>query len=264
MRLRVFHCVAAIWLVVGSGAVVQAEVLFYGGDGIGEIVLENLKHHAVTSAIYDDFTVTDDGWKIEALQAYVGAFENALPSAAEWEIRRGTSEGDGGVLVAAGRTTEFTWTLTGVKGPALFEHVFRVDIADQNIVLPPGRYHLLLRPEMSLSELMAFLYVTKGANGVGGPLGNSNSFLNSPGYNYNFRSVATLPGKKPPVDFRYKIEGAVLRKPKLVEAPTKDAAKKEEAGKHLPRALLNSILLFLIYVLLAFFHVNCARVGTAF
>ncbi len=256
MRLWVFRCVAVLWLVAGSGAVVNAEVLFYGGDGIGEVVLENLKHDTVTSAIYDDFTVTDDGWRIDALQAYVGAFENALPSAAEWEIRSGMSEGNGGVVVAAGRTTEFTWTLTGVKGPALFEHVFRIDIADQKIVLPRGTYHLLLRPEMSLSELMAFLYITKGANGVGGPLGNGNSFLNSPGYHYNYRSITTLPGQTPPVDFRYTIEGTVIRKPKPAEAPAKEAPKNETSRARDLRALLNALLVSLLFVLLGFFHAS--------
>lgn len=215
--------------IVGATPAVKSEVLFYGGRGIGEYALEDLQHDAVTSGVYDDFFVTDEGWRIEALQAYIGAFENALPSAAEWEIRQGVSEGNEGELVASGNTTEFTWQLTGVKGPALFEHIFRVDISDQNLVLAPGSYHLMLRPQMSISELMALLYKTDGVDGVGAPRANGNSFVNSPKYSYYFRPVESLAGQKPPVDFRYSIEGTRILREEPEEKPAPAAAQKEQS-----------------------------------
>ena len=191
----------------------RAEVLFYGGDRLGELVLENSRHDALTSAIYDDFTVTAPGWKLHALVAYTGGDELALPAAAEWEIRRGMSSGNGGALIASGSTRAFTWTPTGVKGRVIEEYVLRVDVFDQALVLPPGTYHLMLRPVMSRSELTTFLYITDGSNSIGGPSGNGDSFLHAPKFNYLYREVGQLPGQKPKVDFRYAVEGERIERP---------------------------------------------------
>jgi len=219
----------AIPILAASNA--RSEVLFYGGDLIGEVVLENTDHPGLNSAIFDDFVVPEGGWKLEALVAYTAGYELALPETAEWEIRRNMSVGQGGKLIASDKTSDFTWTATGRKGATVEEYILRVDISDKQIVLPPGTYHMMLRPVMSLSELTTFLFITRGANGIGTPLGNGNSLLNAPAYNYTFRDVGGLPGQTPPVDFRYAVEGESLRKPdakpKPKPEPEAEAAKAE-------------------------------------
>ena len=214
MRFSTMNALTMAWLIGGVGmTATEADVLFYGGDTIGEVVLENTRHEALTAAVYDDFTVTGDGWAIDAIVAYSAGYEDSVPELAEWEIRRGISPGDGGTLVASGTTGGFVWTPTGIKGEVVSQYVLRVDISGQRLVLPPGTYHVLLRPVMGRSEMTTFICVTYGKNGIGGPLGNGNSFVHSPGYGYHFRDAGTMPGQDPQVDFRYRIEGTEIRKP---------------------------------------------------
>jgi hypothetical protein len=152
------------------------------------------------------------------------------------------SVGQGGELIASGNTSDFTWTATGRKGQTVEEYILRIDISHEQIVLPPGPYHMMLRPVMSLSELTTFLFITRGANGIGTPLGNGNSFLNAPAFNYAYRDVGGLPGQTPPVDFRYAVEGEPLRKPDAkpeakpkAEPEAKDAKAELEALYSLSR-----------------------------
>jgi hypothetical protein len=239
--------VAASAVLFLAAAMARSDVLFYGGGLIGEVLLENTDHPGLDSAIFDDFIVSDGGWKIEALTAYMGGYEMALPETAEWEIRRNMSVGDGGDLVASGKTTKFTWTATGAKGKVLEEYILRVDISDEHVVLPPGTYHMMLRPVMSLSELTTFLFITRGGNGIGAPLGNGNSLLHAPAYNYIYRDFGSLPGQTPPVDFRYTVEGEKLRKPEAKPEPKpkpKAESEPDDAEADLEMLLALTRLLF--------------------
>ena len=94
--------------------------LWYNGDFNGVNGLANELNTLVSqAAVYDDFDVTAPlGWNVTALFSDNLLAGNPTPViiAADWEIRTGVSEGNGGTLVASGTTNSPLVIPTGRSG----------------------------------------------------------------------------------------------------------------------------------------------------
>lgn len=181
MRIR---ALAMIGLLGCCGAAQAGSVQYYGGDIAGWFGVSAERGGAVNDAwIFDDFAW--GGGTVEALFANY-LTDTMTISSMEFEIRSGVSAGNGGTLVASGSTTTFTWADIGDAWPG-FE-IYRGDADVADFALAAGIYHLAVRPVFA-SYTRAYLGTTIGANSVGGPIANDNSFFNSTYFVANFQDT---------------------------------------------------------------------------
>ncbi|HLA81261.1 MAG TPA: hypothetical protein VJP78_06565, partial [Thermoleophilia bacterium] len=205
----------------------SVKTLFNGGARAAPIS-DWLDYHRVSSsgevsaAVYDDFEVpAGENWHLLSLSGkFLAAPQSASPFKAEWEIRKGVSAGQGGVLVASGATDKFTWLRVkahdvlppggiGPPVPLMLAYDMRATIAGSDIDLAPGKYFLMLRPRVGLGSVT--IVATKGAESVGAPIGNGNSFGVGGYTNAQFVPITDEQGTW--LDFSYGIEGISLRVP---------------------------------------------------
>ncbi len=167
----------AVLLAQGSPAV---ETGWYNGDcqmGIGGPA--NYVSDRQFVRVYDNFAVPDGGWTV------TGAFsDNSMSftnvSEAVWEIRGGISAGNGGLIVASGRSpAKQTLLLTWPDG----QNLYRVQVDGLRVRLAAGAYWLSVTPVVdSAFHTQSFLCATRGANAVGSPRGNdAQAFLYASG-----------------------------------------------------------------------------------
>ena len=154
-------------------------------------------------SVYDDFVVTDSaGWHVTAV--FSDNLSNTNVVGANWEIRQGISEGNGGTLIASGTTSTPNVTLTGRSGFGYVEQQVEVDGLDE--CLQPGTYFLNVTPIGDLTD-RSFDSTTSGADCVGTPCGNNqNAFFNSNFFSANFTSTAN---EGQPYDFSMGVIGTV-------------------------------------------------------
>ena len=195
-------------LVIGLiGAAVGAQaspVIFYGGDfnGVNGLASQISTAGGFTdSQSYDNFTLTS----AMTIDGVFGRFLDTSTSFAQqitWEIRTGVSAGNGGTLVMSG-TTAATNTLTGFSGFGINEREYASSVTAFN--LAAGNYWLSVA--LAGGNGAAFLSTTSGANGVGGPLNDDNSFFNSPvQFAQNFVAASSQTGG--PTDFSQGLRGS--------------------------------------------------------
>ncbi|MGI8924513.1 MAG: hypothetical protein ACR2HJ_10840 [Fimbriimonadales bacterium] len=172
--------------VTTQGALPHNE-LWYGGDFDGRGFLESGKNTAIEDArVYDNFFVEGPGYDIQYL---FGNFLVAgpLPTQLYYEFRRNMGPGDGGKLLHSG-TVAATNTATGRSGWGMTE--WRVSGDMPEIELEQGHYWLTVAP-VGNGTGNFYLSTTSGANSIGFPIGDGNSF-------YDQRSVSLrhspLPG----------------------------------------------------------------------
>jgi hypothetical protein len=161
---------------------------WYNGDFNGVNGLANERNTVVSqAAVYDDFNVpAGDVWNLVAV--FSDNLLNTTVTGADWEIRSGVSEGNGGTLLASGTTNSPIVTPTGRSGFGFTE--FMVEVAGINITLPPGTYWLNVTP-VGDGTGRSFNSTTSGVNCVGTPCGNNqNAFFNSTFFGTNFTSTA--------------------------------------------------------------------------
>src|SRR5437868_2179193 len=117
--------------------------LWYNGDFNYVNGLANERNTVVSqAAVYDDFNVTSPlGWHVTAV--FSDNLMNTTVTGADWEIRTGVAEGNGGTLVASGITNAPIVTLTG-RGGELLEYM--VEVTGLNVFLPmlPAGQHYWL------------------------------------------------------------------------------------------------------------------------
>jgi hypothetical protein len=204
-------------LALNTTAIAQAPPgsLWYNGDFNGVNGLANERNTVVTqAAVYDDFDVTAPlGWNVTAV--FSDNLENTNVTAADWEIRTGVSEGNGGTLIASGTTNSPIVTQVGRGGFGFQE--YRVEVVGLNVFLPrlPSgqRYWLNVTP-VGDGTGRSFNTNTSGVNCVGTPCGNDqNAFFNSIFFGANFTSTAN---EGEPTDFSNGVIGTVVPEPATV------------------------------------------------
>src|SRR5688500_3541098 len=160
----------ALSLIVAASAS-QAAVLWYGGDFDGRNGAPNeISGFLPDARTYDDFTLVAPShitavWSNNLWDAF-SATQAAV------EIRTGVSGGVGGTLVFSG-TFAASITNTGRSGFGMDERTVRVSGLSVN--LAAGTYFVSVTPVGGGSG-RSYVSSTAGANGVGSPLANGNSF----------------------------------------------------------------------------------------
>ena len=204
---------AAAIVALGAGPARADMILWYNGDFDSRNGLVNDRNTSTPlSAVYDDFNVTGSGWTLD--RVWSNDQMNFTTTTADFEIRKGVSLNNGGMLVAAGTGLVATQTPTGRSFNNRAE--FTVQISGLNINLAPGTYWLAVVPVGSGSGA-SFISTTSGANAVGTPPGNNdNSFWNSTTFvkNFGHPSDSLGPGTW---DFSMGVAGAAL--PSAVAVP---------------------------------------------
>jgi hypothetical protein len=185
--------------------------LWYNGDFNGVNGLANERNNVVSqAAVYDDFNVTAPlGWNITAVfsdNLSFGPFTGA-----DWEIRTGISEGNGGTLIASGTTNSPIVTLINNHGE-FFE--YRVEVIGLNVflpMLPSGQHYWLNVTPVGTGTGRSFNTTTSGTNCVGTPCGNDqNAFFNSTFFGTNFTSTSN---ESQPYDYSMGVIGNVVPEP---------------------------------------------------
>jgi hypothetical protein len=175
--------VTAALVVVNSTAIAQAPPgsLWYNGDFNGVNGLSNERNTIVSQAgVYDDFNVIDPlGWNVTAV--FSDNLLNTTVTGADWEIRSGVSEGNGGTLIASGTTNSPAVTPTGRSGYGNTE--YKVEVTGLNVFLPKlpsGQHYWLNVTPVGNGTGRSFISTTSGTTCVGTPCGNDgNAFFNS-------------------------------------------------------------------------------------
>jgi hypothetical protein len=144
------------------------------------------------SQIYDDFTVPGPfAWNVTEVFSDNIIGPCTIISGVIWEIRKGVSAGNPGIVIASGFTLTPTVTPTGRVGYGVQEDgENRVTVTGLNLFLSPGQYWLSVTPFGSggfcgtgfcEDEPFSENSVTVGADCVGTPCGNDgNAFIKSP------------------------------------------------------------------------------------
>ena len=199
--------VAQVNANVGTALPLPPRPLWYNGDFNGVNALANERNTAISqAAVYDDFDVpAGQIWDVAAV--FSDNLLNTAVTGADWEIRTGISEGNGGTLVASGTTNS-----PGVRqiycGFGFCE--YRVEVTRLNVTLVPGHYWLNVTP-VGNGTGRSFNANTSGANCVGTPCGdNQNAFFNSTFFGAYFTSTAN---EGQPSDYSNGVIGTVVPSP---------------------------------------------------
>ncbi len=204
-------------LVLNATATAQAPPgsLWYNGDFNGVNALANERNTLVTqAAVYDDFNVTAPlGWNVTAVFSNNLFFPFPLPlTGADWEIRTGVSEGNGGTLVAGGTTNAPIVTFTGHA-----QNEYMVEVTGLNVflpMLPSGQHYWLNVTPVGNGTGGSYNSDTSGGNCVGTPCGNDdNAFFTSTYFGTYFTNTNNYAGQP---DFSMGVIGAVVPEPATV------------------------------------------------
>jgi hypothetical protein len=186
-------------LVLNTTAIAQAPPgsLWYNGDfnGVG-FHANGVNTSDPDSAVYGEFFVTGGGWNLSAV--FSDNLLSTVVTGAEFEIRVGISEGNLGTLVASGFTPTPVVAATGRSGFGLPE--FMVEITAINVHLAPGAYWLNVKP-IGNGTGRSLNTTTSGANCVGMPCGNGESYLLPEGHitstNFSMGVIGTVVPEPP-------------------------------------------------------------------
>jgi hypothetical protein len=162
-----------------------AQMQFYNGDhdatGFG-YSSEDLPTEPLTSQLFENFTVGASGLTVSGI---FGQFLTlgATWTTADWEVRSGVSQNNGGTLLFSG-TDPASQVLVGTTRYFGSYSVYDAAITDLDFSLAPGKYWFSLSPVHYESE-QVFIATTAGANAVNPSLQNM-TFQNSPNFAYNY------------------------------------------------------------------------------
>src|SRR5205814_7487346 len=180
--------------------------LWYNGDFDNVNGLGNGNNTGFTAATYDNFIVpAGPGWDVSSVYTNNLLSTSAGITTANWEIRSGVSEGNGGTLIASASGSPAVVTFKGPGGFGFTEYTVRVN--GLNVHLAPGTYWLSVQPNGNGSQI-SYNSSTVGLNCIGLPCGNDdNAFFNSSTFGYNFHTTtdpAFGPGN---IDFSMGVDG---------------------------------------------------------
>jgi len=164
-----------------AGLATAASAQWYGGDAnrVNGLSAES------NTGLGDTFTFDDFNHGGGTITDIFGNFYSSTTITGYiYEIRSGVSNGFGGTLHASGNTDgAFSKVPNGWNDFGFTGYTISADIPDVN--LAAGTYFLALS-EVGNGGGRAFVQTTSGANGVGTPLNNDNSFFNSSFFGINF------------------------------------------------------------------------------
>jgi hypothetical protein len=127
------------------------------------------------------------GWTVTSVFTNDLLDTSAGITTADWDIRSGVSEGNGGTVVASALAAPATATATGRSGFGLTE--YRIEVSGLNVNLAPGTYWLSVRPISGITFL-SYNSSTVGTNCVGLPCGNDdNAFFTSSTFGFFFHTT---------------------------------------------------------------------------
>jgi uncharacterized protein (TIGR03437 family) len=115
---------------------------------------------------YDDFVVPAAGWMISAVFAHSNMSVAGVAEAV-WEIRSGVSAGNGGIVVASGRSAA-TQTLMFTYPTG--QNVYRIQVDGLRVQLGAGTYWLSVSPIAEFTQ--SYVCATVGGAASGTPAGN--------------------------------------------------------------------------------------------
>jgi hypothetical protein len=216
-RAALFALALTAAFALNTTAIAQAPPgsLWYNGDFNHVNELANERHTLVSqAAVYDDFNVTAPlGWNVTAV--FSDNLSNTVITGADWEIRTGLSEGNGGTLIASGTTNSPVVIATGRSGMGYTEYM--VEVTGLNVLLPmlpSGQHYWFNVTPVGNGVGRSFNSDTSGVNCVGSPCGNDgNAFFNSTFFGANFTSTANV-GQ--PGDFSNGVIGNAVPEPATV------------------------------------------------
>jgi hypothetical protein len=214
-RAALFALAVTAAFALNTAAIAQAPPgsLWYNGDFNHVNELANERNTLVTqAAVYDDFNITGGPmWHVTAVFSDNLITPNTVVGA-DWEIRTGLSEGNGGTLIASGTTNSPVVALTGRSGMGYNEYM--VEVTGLNVflpMLPSGQHYWLNVTPVGNGQGRSFNSDTSGTNCVGTPCGNNgNAFFNSTFFGANFTSTAN---EGQPGDFSNGVIGNVVPEP---------------------------------------------------
>ena len=184
---------SSLLIALGLGSIrAFAQSSFYGGDpdlkdALSSEVNTGVIGTLIDGYVYDDFMLGTAG----AVTSVFGNFAaDTTITGLHYEIRSGVKEFNGGTLLASG---DLAATVVDTGLSFVGRSVYRVSGSPVGVSLQPGAYFLNVSVIGSGPfSGRAFLMTTSGQNGVGGPLGDDNSFFSSKVLNYSFIKVADL------------------------------------------------------------------------
>jgi hypothetical protein len=217
-RAALFALALTAAFALNTTAIAQAPPgsLWYNGDWNGFLILSNERNTVVSqAAVYDDFNITGGPmWHVTAVFSD-DAFTQMTVTGADWEVRTGISEGNGGTLVASGTTNSPLVTPTGRSGIGGTEYM--VEVTGLNVflpMLPSGQHYWLNVTPVGNGAGRSQITTTSGTNCVGTPCGNDqNAFFNSTFFGANFTSTSN---EGQPYDYSMGVVGNVVPEPATV------------------------------------------------
>jgi hypothetical protein len=194
-----------------GAALARGTVLFYGGDFDYRNAGSCQEGGAVSdSRVYDNFMLSSPATITDVFGDFLDSSAGGGTSA-YWDIRSGVSEGVGGTVVAGGFVSPATMRLFGRNYFGIAER--RYDVAVSGVTLSANTmYWLTVAPDLSGLAGDTFLTTTSGANGVGGPLGDGNSFWDSTTFNKNMTGTTNMLGAGT-WDFSLGVNGSPVPEP---------------------------------------------------
>jgi uncharacterized protein (TIGR03437 family) len=178
-------------IVLAQGA--PANPSWYNGDCRSGIPGQSNWYFSdqMFSRTFDNFDVPSGGWTVASVFS-LNAMSGSTVTEAAWEIRSGVSRGNGGTVVASGRspatqTLLFTWP----DG----ERIYRIEVDGLAAQLAPGSYWLNVSPVITewspaMATSPSYVCATTGTGAAGTPPGNDgNAYYYSTAANVFFQAV---------------------------------------------------------------------------
>lgn len=170
--MRIGNGFVALALCAASASICTGETLYYGGNPQfpgGYASQDNFGSRRFTYRVYDNFQVNGANWRVTSLYSNlggVGVAADATVLGAYYEVRKGISNNNLGVLVSSGTLPA---TLT-YQGSSFGTSLFRFETAlPAPLELTAGTYWLTLVPQTEHATGQLYLRDSNLGGGVGSP-----------------------------------------------------------------------------------------------
>lgn len=180
--------VLALSVLAGLASVASAQ--FYGGDPdlVNGLWAVDTSYYGLDGRVYEDFN-----WGGGNVTSVYGNYFLTSGNVDGYRlyIRSGVSSGNGGTLVYSETGAAYTAGLNGFD--AFGFNGYRVDVDNADFFLPAGTYHIALTLVDDDGDY-GYVQTTSGANSIGGPIGNGNSFFDSSAFGAFFLPTSSQYG----------------------------------------------------------------------
>jgi hypothetical protein len=158
----------------GANSGTKAVTLYYGGDWDGRNALSNEENTAgADGQVYDDVRWRGS-WHAKSL--FSRNFLNTNVLWCNYDIRKNVSPGNAGTSVIGGPITGAACTVTPTGGSGFGFMEYEVRVSGLDITLPGGHYWINVQPHGDGTGA-SYQSTTSGANHIGSPYANGNSYF---------------------------------------------------------------------------------------